>query len=153
MPKFPQKLKCKLNIPNEINTSHALLLQHHALTAAETVLLTSRFFATGAMLQVVRNFFGIDKSTAGRTVYKVILGLDTDFIQLTTDCGLADVFASQGFGFTSSFLSRLYAVRLLWVKLRSVSLAVLELFASLQSGYAPDRAVHIFHSNLECKNL
>nr|CAI5821893.1 unnamed protein product [Callosobruchus analis]CAI5833773.1 unnamed protein product [Callosobruchus analis] len=51
---FPQKLK-----------------EPHALTAAEVVLLTSRFFATIAMLQVVRDFFGIDKSTAGRTVYKL----------------------------------------------------------------------------------
>nr|CAH7767337.1 unnamed protein product [Callosobruchus chinensis] len=35
------------------------------------VLLTLRFFAIGSMLQAVGDFFGIDKSTASRTVYKV----------------------------------------------------------------------------------
>lgn len=52
------------------------------------VLLTLRFLATGSFLQVCGDFMGVDKSTASRTVYKVlraIAGLKDQYINMSLD--------------------------------------------------------------------
>lgn len=71
------------------------LSRNKAVTTAQTVLVTLRFYATGSFVYVTANFAGIHKTTAGRTVKQVsevLAVLRPDFVTFpTTEAELRQV--------------------------------------------------------------
>ena len=68
-----------------------------ALTPRQQLLLTLRYFATGAMMQVVGDTFGVDKSTVSRVVDRVttaLLGHLNEFICWPNQAESQDIMAN-----------------------------------------------------------